>query len=133
MRTTVRVATSLSLLVLVACGDDAGPEATAQDFTGTYSVVSFQQGNLQIPGATGTVILTATTYAFEVTIPPITLTDAGTYTATGTAVAGTWTQQSTEDPDLQAAGTYAVDPATGRLTIDTTVQGVRNVIVLEET
>jgi len=121
------------LLVLPACGDDGGPAGTPQDLTGTYSVVSFQQGNIQIPGASGTVTLTATTYVFEVEVPPITLTDAGTYTATGTATAGTWTQQSTDGGDFQATGTYAVDPATDRLTIDTTVQGVRNVIVLQKT
>lgn len=133
MHAVVRVMVVTVLLTVPACGDDGGPEGTAQDFTGTYSVVSFQQGNLQIPGASGTVTLTATTYTFDVTIPPLNLTDAGTYTATGTATAGTWTQQSTDDPDFQATGTYAVDPVTGRLTIDTTVQGIRNVIVLEPT
>lgn len=132
MRVAVRVALAL-LLALPACGDDGGPTGTPQDFTGNYTVVSFQQGNLQIPGASGTVTLTATTYTFEVEIPPITLSDAGTYSATGTATAGTWTQQSTEDALLQATGTYAVDPSTDRLTIDTTVQGVRNVIVLQKT
>jgi len=121
------------LLALSSCADDGGPSGTPQDFTGTYSVVSFQQGNLQIPGASGTVTLTATTYTFEVEVPPLTITDAGTYTATGSATAGTWSQQSTEDPNFQATGTYAVDPATDRLTLDTTVQGVRNVIVLEKT
>jgi hypothetical protein len=132
MRAVVRIA-AVSMLLLPACGDDGGPSGTPQDFTGTYTVVSFQQGNLQIPGASGTVTLTATTYTFVVQIPPITLSDAGTYTATGTATSGTWTQQSTDDPLLQATGTYTVDSATDRLTIDTTVQGVRNVIVLEQT
>jgi hypothetical protein len=133
MRAVVRIAVAALLFVLPACGDDGGPTGTPQDFTGTYTVVSFQQGTLQIPGATGTVTLTATTYTFEVEVPPLTISDAGTYTATGTATAGTWTQQSTQDATFQATGTYTVDPATDRLTIDTTVQGIRNVIVLQKT
>lgn len=136
MRPAVRVAaTAAVLLLLPGCGDDGGPAGTAQDFTGTYTVISFAQGAAGTPiaGASGSVTLTATTYTFSVTVPPITLTDAGTYTATGTATSGTWTQQSTDDATLQATGTYAVDPGTGRLTLDTTVQGIRNVIVLQKT
>lgn len=123
----------LALLVFPGCGDDGGPEGTAQDFSGTYAVVSFTQAGVVIPGASGTVTLTATTYAFDVTVPPLTIVDTGTYTATGTATTGTWTQQSTDDPTFQATGTYAVDGATNRLTIDTTVQGIRNIIVLQKT
>jgi len=133
MRGVVRVVSAAVLLALPACGDDGGPAGTAQDFSGTYAIVSFQQGGVTIPGATGTVVLTATTYTLDVEVPPLTITDSGTYTAVGTATAGTWTQQSSQGGTFQASGTYAVDPATNRLTIDTTVQGVRNVIVLERT
>jgi predicted small lipoprotein YifL len=58
--------------------------------------------------------------------------DEGTYTATGTATSGTWTQQSTLDANLQYSGTYSWNAATSELTLDTSVQGVRNVLVLEK-
>jgi len=124
---------------LVACGGDGtGPDTgTAQDLSGSYTIVSFSQGTgsdiLVIPGASGTVVLTATTYAFAVSVPPLTIEDNGTYTAKGTPTSGTWTQQSTDDPNFQSIGTYAFDPGTNRLTLDTTVQGTRNVIVLQKT
>lgn len=128
----------LAGITLVACGDSTGPDnGTAQNLSGSYTIVSFSQGTsnsvLVIPGASGTVVLTATTYSFAVSVPPLTIEDNGTYTATGTPTAGTWTQQSTDDPNFQSTGTYAFDPATNRLTLDTTVQGTRNVIVLQKT
>ena len=137
MRSAVRVVVAALLLTLPACGDngvDPDP-GTPQDFTGTYTIVSFAQGaaGVPVPGASGTVVLTATTYTFAVTVPPLTLTDEGVYEATGTATSGTWEQLSTVDPTLQATGTYAVDPATNQLTLDTTVQGIRNLIVLQKT
>jgi hypothetical protein len=133
------LAVSLPLAVLLACGDDGGPAGTAQDFTGTYAVVSFSQGTAAgvtvIPGASGTVTLTATTYAFSVSIPiggvPFEIDDEGTYTATGTASSGTWSQESTVS-NLQSTGTYEWDANTDQLTLDTTVQSVRSVIVLEK-
>jgi len=130
---------ALFLVALSACGgDNTGPDnGTPQDLSGTYTVVSFSQGTaagvIVVPGASGTVILTATTYQFAVIVPPLTITDNGTYTATGTPTAGTWTQESTDDPTFQSTGTYAFDSATNRLTLDTTVQGTRNVIVLQGT
>jgi len=130
---------ALLLLAFGACGGDStGPDnGTPQDLSGTYTVVSFSQGTgagvIVIPGASGTVTLTATTYQFAVIVPPLTITDNGTYTATGTPTAGTWTQQSTDDPTFQSTGTYAFDAATDQLTLDTTVQGTRNVIVLQRT
>lgn len=137
MRSVVRVAVAALLLMVPACGDDGvdpdPPEP--QDFTGTYTIVSFAQGaaGVPVPGASGTVVLTATTYTFSVTVPPLTLTDEGVYEANGTATSGTWEQQSTIDPNVQATGTYAVDTATNQLTLDTTVQGIRNLIVLRKT
>jgi len=125
------------LLVLPACSDSSGPEGTPQDLSGTYTIVSFSQGTsggvIPVPGATGTVTLTATTYSFDVEVPPLHIVDNGTYSAVGTSTAGTWNQESTDDPTFQSTGTYAFDPATNRLTLDTTVQGTRNVIELQKT
>jgi len=137
MRPVVRVVIAALLLGVPACGDDGvDPDPTErQDFTGTYTIVSFAQGaaGIPVPGASGTVVLTATTYTFSVTVPPFVITDEGTYEANGTPTSGTWRQQSTADPNLQSTGTYAVDPVTDQLTLDTTVQGIRNLIVLQKT
>jgi hypothetical protein len=129
-------------LALAGCSD-SGPTGTPQDLTGSYTLVSFAQGTpagvVQVPGATGTATLTATSYDVSLTIPvggglpPLTVTDQGTYSATGTATSGTFTQQSTLDPSLQYTGTYGFDASTNRLSLDTTAQGVRTVIVLQRT
>jgi hypothetical protein len=115
-----------------ACSDSNGPDdGEPQDFSGNYTLVSFAIGGLVVPDVTGTFTMTATTYEASVTVPgqPV-VDDEGTYTATGTAAAGNWSQQSTLDPNLQYAGTYAWNATTSELTLDTTVQGVRNVLVL---
>lgn len=136
------VAVSSAALALGACGNSSGPSGTAQDFSGSYTLVSFAQGTpagvIDVPGTTGTVTLTATHYDVSLSIPlpglpPLDLTDQGTYSAIGTATSGTFTQQSTVDPSLQYTGTYSVDAATNQLTMDTTAQGVRTVIVLQKT
>ena len=126
-----------ALVPLFACGEDNGVEVTDQDFTGSYTLVSFSQGTAagvtQIPGATGTMTLTATTYQASLTIPPLpTVNDQGTYTAQGTETSGTWSQQSSVDVNLQYAGTYTWDPVSERLTLDTTAQAVRTVIVVQK-
>jgi hypothetical protein len=112
-----------------------------RDFTGTYTLAAISQGTaagvVLIPGATGSTTLTATTYEVEMTIPQIppapalTVTDEGTYTATGSETSGTWTQQSTLDVNLQYAGTYTWDAGTSQLTLDTTAGAVRTVLVLQ--
>jgi hypothetical protein len=128
-------------LALAGCGDN-GPSGTAQDFTGSYTLVSFAQGTSagvsQVAGATGSATLTATTYNVSLTIPipnlpPLTVADQGTYSAVGTATSGTFTQQSSLDSSLQYTGTYSFDAGTNRLSLDTTAQGVRTVIVLQQT
>jgi hypothetical protein len=127
------------LLFSVACGDGSGPEEEAQDFTGTYTLVSFSQGTAsgvtEIPGTVGDFTMTATTYEVTVNIPvgPVVLTDRGTYTAIGTATSGDFSQQSTDNPDLQYTGTYNWNATTNRLTLDTSSQGVRSVLVIQRT
>jgi hypothetical protein len=135
---TPLLAASLGLVVFAGCGDDVVGNV-AQDLSGAYSLVSFALGTPAgiVQGATGTVTLTATTYVASFTIPQPppdpadVVNDQGTYTAIGTPTSGTWTQQSTLDPNLQYAGTYTFDAAMGRLTLDTTTFGVRTILVLE--
>jgi hypothetical protein len=139
----IALAMSLTALSLAACGDSGGPSGTPQDFTGSYTLASFAQGTaagvVPIAGATGTATLTATHYEVALTIPigggfpPLDVADEGTYTATGTATSGTWSQQSSLDQALQYTGTYTFDAGTGRLTLDTTAQAVRTVIVFQRT
>jgi hypothetical protein len=119
---------------LAACGDSADPDnGMPQDFSGSYTLVSFAIGGVVIPGTTGTFTMTATTYEASVDVPNQgAVMDEGTYTATGTAASGTWTQQSSIDANLQYQGTYAWNATTSELTLDTTVQGVSNVLVLEK-
>ncbi|MBE0595166.1 MAG: hypothetical protein IH616_22485 [Gemmatimonadales bacterium] len=127
---------ALAIIPILACSDSNGVDGTPQDFTGAYTLVSFSVGVannvVEIPGSVGNVTLTATTYNANFTIPGEGQTiDQGTYTATGTATAGTWTQQSTLDPLIQYSGTYAYNATTDQLTLDTTVQAIRTVIVLQ--
>jgi hypothetical protein len=138
------VAVSLPVLVLARCSD-GGPTGTAQDFSGNYTVLSMAQGTpagvVDVPGTTGTVTLTATHYDVTLSnpgsvnppIPPFNITDQGTYSAIGTATSGTFTQQSTLDQSLQYTGTYSFAAGTNQLTLDTTAEGIRTVIVLQKT
>ncbi|MDH3290455.1 MAG: hypothetical protein OEO20_07930 [Gemmatimonadota bacterium] len=136
VRTPV-LAGSLALLLFAGCGDDV--VGVSQDLSGTYTLVSFALGTPAgvVQGATGAVTLTATTYVASFTVPqippapPEVVDDEGTYTAIGSATSGTWTQQSTLDPNLQYAGTFTFDSATERLTLDTTTFGVRTILVLQ--
>jgi hypothetical protein len=125
---------------LAACSDGAGVEETPQDFTGSYTLVSFSQGTAdfvtEVPGSTGTFTMTASSYQASIhLLVPVdtTIVDEGTYTAVGAETTGTWSQQSTVDQNLQYAGTYLYDPANDRLTLDTTAQGIRTVLVLQGT
>jgi hypothetical protein len=137
------VAVSSAVLALAGCSSSTEPSGTAQDLTGIYTLVSFAQGTaagvVDVPGATGTVTLTATHYdaTFSIPVggglPPLDVADQGTYTATGTATSGTFTQQSTLDQSLQYTGTYSFNAGTNQLTLDTTAQGVRTVVVLQKT
>jgi hypothetical protein len=130
-----------ALATFAACSDSNGPDdPEPQNFTGSYTLVSFSQGTaagvIPVPGTTGSFTMTATTYQASVTIPvpggnPMQVDDEGTYAATGTAAAGTFTQQSTVQA-LQYTGTYVWDAATERLTLDTTALSVRTVLVLQK-
>ena len=127
---------ALAVLPVLACDDSNGVDGTPQDLSGAYTLVSFSTGTaagvVPIPGATGTITLTATTYNANFDLPGLGQTvDQGTYTATGTPTAGTWTQQSSVVQDLQYTGTYTYNTTTDELTLDSTAQGIRYVIVLQ--
>lgn len=121
--TRALVAALVMSTFLAGCSDDdTGPSSTV-DFTGSYALVSFQQGPvgpLGPPVATGTLTMTSTRYKVTVNIPAASLAivDSGTYTATATTI----TQTSQVQP-VQSTGTWT---QTGNLfTIDVTASGQR--------
>lgn len=134
-RTLPTLAVALLALTAGCSDDDEGgtnpPPGT--DLSGTYTLVSVQQGGEDAPecgpslGCTGTLTLTATRYTLELTTPdpddplgspPITIVDTGTYTTSGNE----WTQ--TSDGNLpQSVGTYTLQGNT--LRVDATSAGIR--------
>jgi len=137
-KNTAKIVAACALIFSVACGDSTAPEGETQDFSGSYTLVTFSLGTAAavnpVPGATGTFTITATTYTASTTISGQVVNDHGTYTAQGTSESGTWSQQSTDDLDLQYQGTYTWNAATNQLTLDTTAAGgVRTVLVLQKT
>lgn len=138
---TAKIATTLALLASVACGDSTSPdEGETQDFSGSYTLHEISSGTVGgsltvLAGSTGDFTMTATTYEvlIDVSNGLRTIDDHGTYTATGTATAGNFTQQSSVDAALQYQGTYAWNASTNRLTLDTSLAGVRTVLVLQRT
>jgi hypothetical protein len=133
------VLAAFASLSLAACGEPSGPEGEAQDFSGSYTLHSISQGTTssvtELPGATGTFTMTATTYQVSIDIPigGAGVDDNGTYSAIGTATTGEFSQQSTDNPNLQYQGTYTWNATTNRLTLDTSAQGVRTVLVIQKT
>jgi hypothetical protein len=143
-RKAVALLNLVALVPFLACSDTTEPEndtGDTQDFTGTYTLASIAQGTAagvtDIPGSTGSATLTATTYEVLLTLPqappapPMTIDDEGTYTATGSATSGNWSQESTVNPLLQYSGTYSYDAGSQQLTLDTTAAGIRTVLVLQ--
>lgn len=135
---SVTMAVSCCVLLLVACGESTDPEGETQDFSGSYTLHQVSQGTVggtlnELAGSTGTFTMTATTYEVSIDIPlgGTNLVDNGTYTAFGTSTAGDFTQQSSVNQALQYQGTYAWDSTTNRLTLDTSAQGIRTVLVLQ--
>ena len=125
-----------SLLLLLAssvaaaalgCGSDNSGPSNAAPPAGTYALASFQNPpnpTLTPPVATGTLVLTATTYAVTINVQgqdPV--TDQGTYTISGNG----WTQTSTTNQGVQSTGTFTYNLATGLLTVDVTAFSVRTI------
>lgn len=111
--------TVVPILVLAVslggCGDDEGLTTVEPppDLTGTWTLQSFTQAGVMVPGATGTLVLdqTATsgsmaegTYDVQIDVPgqdPI--QDMGTFTIDGAT--GAWAQESSTLP-IQSVGTF---------------------------
>jgi hypothetical protein len=119
-----------ALALASACGDDNNDGGgTAQDLSGAYDLVKFEQGSggslTEIPGVLGIFVLTATDYRATLSNIPLvgSVADDGTYTAVGTETSGTFTQISTTT-GAQGRGTYTRNLTTGELVLQTTVNGV---------
>jgi len=102
---------------LLACGGNNDETGPSTDLSGTYALVSFQQDNnpvLTPPTATGTLVLTATTYNVAISVAGQQLVDQGTYTTNGNSFSqsgtlgqatGTFTKNgNTFSTDLTTAG-----------------------------
>jgi hypothetical protein len=111
----------VGLLALAACsGDDnSGPGTT--DLSGTYTMLSLQQGDVTMapPFASGSLVMTATTYNITVTVQgQVAIADNGTYTISGNQI----TQTSNVQP-IQSVGTWS---RSGNVySIDVTAAGQR--------
>ena len=126
---------ALAALALVsACSDDNDDNNDVIDLSGQYVLTKYETGAggtfTEVPGTTGTFLLTSTTYTATLNIPSLgTIEDEGTYTAIGTEAAGDFTQDSNTS-DTQATGTYTFDADTGELVLSTTVSGVNQRITI---
>ena len=110
------------------CSDDDPVDPPVEtDLSGTYELASLTQAGTTIgpPLATGTLVLTQTTYAIDLTVPNpddpfgpgINTLDNGTYSTDG----NTWTQESS-NTGLQGVGTFSLQG--GALTVDVTTAGL---------
>ena len=118
--------TALGVAALGCGSDNSGPSNPAPP-AGTYSMTSFQNPPnpvLTPPIATGTLVLTATTYDVTINVlgqDPV--HDQGTYSISGSG----WNQSSTTNPGVQSTGTFTYNETTGALTVDVTAVGVRTI------
>lgn len=115
----------LALLTLAACSGDDTTDPGTTDLSGNYTLVSFQQGALgpftptTQPAATGSLVMTATTYNITVSIGgQVAIVDNGTYTVSGNSI----TQTSAVQP-VQSVGTWT--KSGNQYTIDVTAVGQR--------
>ena len=111
----------------LGCGDSNGPSTPTPPPAGTYAMTSFQNPpnpTLNPPIATGTLVLTATTYSVTIDVQgQDQVQDEGTYTISGS----NWSQTSTTNPGVQSTGSFTYSQATGVLTVDVTAVGVRTI------
>lgn len=114
----------VAVVLIGGCGDDETTAPTV-DLSGTYELVSatFAGQTVTPPIATGTAILTATTYDIDITVTiptqqPIVISDEGTYSTSG----NTWTQESSTTGG-QAVGSFTL--VGDVLTVDSVLAGMQ--------
>ena len=141
-RRSLRALLPLAVLALgltAACSsdDDNGTDPPDQtDLSGTYELVSLTQAGSTVapPIATGTLVLTQTTYSIDLTVPNpddpfgpgINTLDNGTYSTDGSD----WTQESSTT-GLQGVGTFTLQGNT--LTVNVTTVGIEVLTVWNKT
>ena len=111
---------ALAATVLVACSDDEDNTGPNTDLSGSYTLQSFQQGDnpvLTPPIATGTLVLTATTYSVTISAAGQQLVDQGTYTTNGNQFSQSGTLGQATGTFTQSGNTFSTDltTAAGRI------------------
>lgn len=111
---------ALAASALLACSDDDGNTGPNTDLSGSYTLQSFQQGDnpvLTPPTATGTLVLTATTYTVSISAAGQQLVDQGTYTTNGNNFSQTGTLGQATGTFTQSGNTFSTDltTAAGRI------------------
>lgn len=125
MRRSVRGLTALAAVAglagIAACGSSSTTGPTNVSLAGNYSLTAFSQSGTSVPGTSGTLALTDSNYAVDITFP-ITIipeiVDSGTYTATAS---GAFSETSKLN-GVQTTGTYTF--ANNVLTVNVTAQNV---------
>lgn len=112
----------LAASLAAACGSDNSTNPSSTSLAGSYTLKSFTEGGTDLSqAATGTAVLTATTYKVNITflgnVAPA-IIDSGTYTATSE---GTFSESSLVS-GTQATGTYTLN--NGLWSVNVTSEGV---------
>jgi len=125
MRRSVRGLTALAAVAglagIAACGSSSPTGPTNVSLAGSYTLTAFSQSGVSVPGTSGTLTLTDSNYAVDITFPITTIpevVDSGTYTATDS---GAFSETSRLN-GVQTTGTYSF--ANNVLTVNVTAQGV---------
>ena len=106
---------ALTAGALLACSGADENTCPSTDLSGTYSLVSLQQGDnpvLTPPIATGTLILTATTYNVSITAAGQQLVDQGTYQTNGNSFSQTGTLGQATGTFTRSGNTFSTDLTT---------------------
>lgn len=106
---------ALTAGLLLACSGDDENTGPSTDLSGTYTLLSLQQGDnpvLTPPTATGTLVLTATTYTVSITAGGQQLVDQGTYQTNGNTFSQTGTLGQATGTFTRNGNTFSTDLTT---------------------